>query len=161
LQKISVFRKIKKIYICVKGIRPGPNFERKIRSNRKRLHLESHGKDTADDGVGEAGPDVRHHPVKVGRVAHARIQQRGNAALRVSIYGTTNDQMTWRAYILVAHARIQQRGNASVRISPQRTVNHCRARGARLCLTAPQCDSPYQYQYRNRNNSNRLVEVGG
>jgi hypothetical protein len=56
-------------------------------------HLESYREHPANNSVGEAGANVRHHPVEVGRVAHARIQQRGNTALRVSVCKiATNEQ---------------------------------------------------------------------
>ena len=47
--------------------------------------LETYGEDPADDRVGEARADMRHHPVKVGRVFHTRVQQGCNTALRVRI----------------------------------------------------------------------------
>ena len=43
--------------------------------------FEAHGENSVDDGVGEASSDVGDHPVKVGRVADAGVQQGGNAGL--------------------------------------------------------------------------------
>ncbi len=76
---------------------PEPTWKKIVTKDRSQCggrggvsHLESYREHSADDSVGEAGANVGHHPVKVWRVAHTRIQQRGNTALRVSVCKMSN-----------------------------------------------------------------------